>query len=269
MTAQLVEVGGGVRLFVQDLGRGPVVVLVGGFGMSHALWDRQVRILTEAGHRVLCVDQRGHGGSDKPLEGYGIDDLGRDLTRVLDARDVERATVVGHSFGGQVAFALAARSDRVSRLVLVGSNGVRASRSEAFPFGLEADAMLPGLQEAERRDRLVSRRESIAGSFATRPDDLALSWLMASSLEMPSWAALSCYETMLRTDLVGEIEAVTVPVLQVIGDKDPVHSARGARWLSDRLPDARLLWLDDCGHFPMLEAADAFDDALLAFLAGG
>ncbi|MDJ0015496.1 alpha/beta fold hydrolase [Rhodococcus erythropolis] len=267
MATRLVDVGSGIRLFVQDLGAGPVVVLVGGFGMCHRLWDRQVRVLADAGYRVLCVDQRGHGSSDKPLRGYGIDDLGRDLERVLEVMEIREATVVGHSFGGQVAFWLCARSSRVSRLVLVGSNGVRASRSEHFPFGVAPDEMLPALVEAEKGDRLTSRRASIVGSFARRPDDLTVEWLMGASLEMPSWTALACYETMLRCDLLGDLEAITVPVLQVIGGRDPVHSARGARWLTERLADASLVRLEDCGHFPMLEAPDAFDEALVGFLA--
>jgi non-heme chloroperoxidase len=57
-------------------------------------------------------------------------------------------------------------------------------------------------------------------------------------------------------------------VLQIIGTTDPVHSAKGARWLQQQLPDARLLEIPECGHYPMLEAADEFDAALTKFLSG-
>ena len=131
-----VDVDDGVRIHVQDLGDGPAVALISGFGLDHELWDRQVRLLTERGFRVLCVDQRGHGFSDNPLHGYDIDRLAADLVTALNRLEIGSATVVGHSFGGQVAFRAAATApELVTALVLVGSNGVRASRSESFPFG--------------------------------------------------------------------------------------------------------------------------------------
>jgi non-heme chloroperoxidase len=58
-------------------------------------------------------------------------------------------------------------------------------------------------------------------------------------------------------------------VLQIIGSIDPVHSAKGARWLQQQLPNSTLLEIPDCGHYPMLEAADAFDAALVKFLGAG
>ena len=122
-----VEVDPGVRIHVQDLGVGPAVVLVSGFGLDHQLWDRQVRVFTELGHRVVCVSQRGHGLSDRPLHGYDVDRLAADLVTTLEALGISDATVVGHSFGGRVATHLAASyPDRVAALVLTGVPGLVA-----------------------------------------------------------------------------------------------------------------------------------------------
>lgn len=263
-----VQVDDNVRLYAQDLGSGPPVVLVAGFGLDHQVWDRQVRVLAER-HRVICVDQRGHGRSDKPLGGYEVDRLALDLRAVLDQLGVGECTLVGWSFGGQVAFKVAADDPAmVSRLVLVGSNAVRASRSAEFPFGLEPERMVAPLVAAEKHDRLRARRESIGSGFASPPGEDTMRWLLDRSLRMPSWAATACYAAMLRTDLTDLLPKITMPVLQIIGLADPVHSAKGARWLNERLADARLAEIADCGHYPMLEAPDEFDAALLDFLGG-
>lgn len=263
-----VAVDNNVRLYVQDVGSGPPVVLVPGLGLDHQVWDRQVRVLSGR-HRVICVDQRGHGLSDKPLGGYEVNRLTLDLGAVLDRLDVQQCALVGWSFGGQVAFKLAAdRPALVSRLVLVGSNAVRASRSTAFPFGVEPEKLATALVAAEERDRLRARRETIAGAFARPPGEDTLRWLLGQSLQMPSWAAVACYASMLYTDLSDDLPRVTMPVRQIIGSADPVHSARGARWLTERLADASLVEISGCGHYPMLEAPEAFDAALLDFVSG-
>jgi non-heme chloroperoxidase len=263
-----VEIGAGVRLFAQDVGAGPPVVLVAGFGLDHAVWDREVRLLA-AEHRVVCIDQRGHGRSDKPLGGYGVEQLADDLAAAFDDLDISDCVLVGWSFGGQVAFRLAAIApDRVSRLVLVGSNGVRASRSERFPFGAVPGPMQAALVRHEATDRLGARRATLASGFRHPPDAALLDWLVGRSMAMPSWAAVACYDSMLNADLVDDIGRVKQPVLQIIGEADPVHSAKGARWLQEQLADSRLVELADCGHFPMFEASDAFDAALLEFVAG-
>lgn len=262
-----IEVDDGVRIHVQDLGDGPVVTLISGFGLDHELWDRQVRVLTERGLRVLCVDQRGHGFSDNPLRGYDVEHLAADLLTVLGRLEIAGATVVGHSFGGQVAFrAAAAAPALVTGLVLVGSNGVRASRSEGFPFGGPPGPMLEAMVADEHANRVGARYRTIASAFGHEPDPRTVDWLVRCSLRMPSWAAVACYRSLLTTDLLADIPRVTQPVLQIIGAIDPVHSAKGARWLQQQLSDATLLEVPDCGHYPMLEAPDAFESALLKFV---
>ncbi|OOL33060.1 alpha/beta hydrolase [Rhodococcus rhodochrous] len=265
---ELIPVSGGVRIAIHALGEGPPIVLVPGFGLDHTVWDHQVRVLTAAGFRVICVDPRGHGRSDKPIDGYGIEQLSKDLLDVLDHLDLDDVILVGHSFAGQVGFhAAALDSARIGGLVLVGSNAVRASRSADFPFGAPAVDVLPSLLDGEDTDRLASRRRNLASAFAYPPSELVVEWLMQVSLQMPSWAALACYRSMLESDLTTEITRVTMPVLQVVGSMDPVHSARGAAWLVERLSNSRLIRIDGCGHYPMLESADVFERELLAFAA--
>jgi non-heme chloroperoxidase len=263
-----VAVEPGVELHVQDLGRGPVVVLLAGFGLDHRVWDRQVRTLT-ANRRVVCIDQRGHGRSDAPLHGYDVSGLADDLLAVLEHLEIERCSLVGWSFGGQVAFQTALRSPAlVESLVLVGSNAVRASRSTAFPFGRPADAMLPALVEAEETDRLSARSATIAAGFPAPPQPSLLDFLVSCSLAMPSWAAVACYESMLHTDLTDGLRSMELPVHQIIGGADPVHSAKGARWLRGQLASGRLIELEGVGHYPMFEDPAAFDGALASLLPG-
>jgi len=263
-----IEVEPGMGLYVQDIGSGRPVVLLAGFGLSHPVWDRQVRVLTDAGHRAICIDLRGTGRSDKPATGYEVERLAADVEAVLATLDLRDVTLVGWSFGAQVAFRLVARSAaRVRDLVLLTSNGVRASRSEAFPFGAPGDKLEAQLVAGERADRLAARRATLTLGFAVPPPPDVLDFLLRVQLQMPSWAAVASYHAYLQTDLVDDLPAVTVPVLQIMGARDPVMPLDGAAWLQERLADARLVVLDDCGHYPMFEAPDALDEALLSFVA--
>jgi len=262
-----VDVGDGVRIHVQDLGAGPALVLISGFGLTNELWDRQVRVLTEQGYRAVCVTQRGHGHSDKPLRGYDIDHMAHDVIAVLNTMGIRDATLVGHSFGGQVAFRVSACApELVARLVLVGSNAVRASRGDGFPFGAPPEPILEAMIADEHQDRVGARCRTIRSGFGSEPNPSLVDWLVSCSLQMPSWAAVSCYRSMLTADLLADIPRVTQPVLQIVGAIDPVHSVRGARWLQQQLSDATLVEIPGCGHYPMLESADAFDAALSDFL---
>jgi non-heme chloroperoxidase len=261
----LIAVEPGVSVYVQDVGAGPAVVLLAGFGMSHEVWDAEVRELASAGHRVVCIDPRGTGRSGKPLGDYSVARLAADIDAVLDALDVSEATVVGWSFGGQIGLALtAAAPSRVARLVLVCSNGVRASRSDGFPFGAPAESLLAALVGAEQSDRIGSRYKTIASGFASsEPDPRVVEFLARVQLQMPSWAAVACYESYLMTDLSAVLPSVGIPVVQILGADDVVTPAGGAHWLGDRLSDWRLVSLEGCGHYPMFEAAPAFRSALL------
>ncbi|WP_345353468.1 alpha/beta hydrolase [Rhodococcus olei] len=256
------------QIAVQDVGDGRPVILLAGFGLDHTVWDAQVTMLS-ATHRTLCIDLRGTGQSDKPRLGYTLSELTADVVGVADALGLGSFDLVGWSFGGQVAFNLAARHpERVRRLVLVGSNGVRGCRSDEFPFGRRRDRLEPMLVRGETENRPASRRATIAAGFANEPNPAVLDYLTAVSLQMPSWSALACYTTMLDADLISEIPALTMPVRLIVGSEDPVHPVQGARWLAERLADGYVLEMPGCGHYPMFEAGAMLDHGLHQFLDG-
>ncbi|MEN0135397.1 MAG: alpha/beta hydrolase [Rhodococcus sp. (in: high G+C Gram-positive bacteria)] len=262
MSSTLVEVEPGVRVKVLELGVGDPVLLIHGWSLSSAVWDRQIRVLAEAGHRVLAMDLRGHGGSDAPLNRYDIDRLADDGAAVLDAFDARGATVVGWSLGGMTALRMAHRfPGSVDRLVLVASNGVAGARQPDYPFGVPADAVEGGMHAAEHAGRLDYRRRAVGDPFGTPPDGQTLDWLQRISLQTPSWAANACMTTLLRTAQAFALDDLDIPVTQIIGTADPALSVRGARWVQERI-GSTLVELD-CGHYPMLERPDLFDEALL------
>lgn len=259
---------GGVH--VVDVGSGPPVVLLAGFGLDHEVWDGTVTALLGAGLRAVAVDLRGTGRSDKPASGYGIDDLAGDVDAVLEAMDLADVRLVGYSFGGQVALRLAStRPDRLSRLLLLCSNGVRSSRSDAFPYGPPADRLEAALVKGEREQRAAARRANVVSGFRSEPDPALVDRLVAAQLRMPSWAAIACYHTYLHTDLTGDLAHVKVPVRQLLGADDPVTPAAGAAWVQERVHDGDLVVLDNCGHYPMFEAREAYEAALLRFVGAG
>jgi pimeloyl-ACP methyl ester carboxylesterase len=243
------------------------VVLLAGFGLDHEVWDAQVRELGPS-YRTLAIDLRGTGRSDKPIDDYGMPRLVADVRTVLDRLDLNDVSLVGYSFGGQIGLALAATGDRrLSQLVLVCSNGVRASRSEEYPFGPPPDKLETALILGERSRRPAARRANVASGFHTSPDADLLDWLVAAQLRMPSWSAIACYSTYLHTDLSPQLPRIQIPVRQIVCADDPVTPVAGATWLQQRLADAELTVIENCGHYPMFEAADRFDAALAGYLA--
>ena len=106
---QDVKAADGTRIYAQDWGHGPAIVLVHGWPLDADMWEYQAVPLAEAGFRVITYDRRGFGRSDQPRSGYDYDTLSDDLKSVMDAMEVKDATLVGFSMGGGEAARYMAR----------------------------------------------------------------------------------------------------------------------------------------------------------------
>lgn len=269
MRLRTVTTDDGTHIALRDVGEGPAVLLIHGWGMSSEVWDRQIRVLAASGRRVLAIDQRGHGSSDAPHGDYSIARLAADAACVLlecGISNERRAAVVGWSIGGLVGVRLAHDwPDLADRVVLVASQGVAAAHHPAFPFGLSGDVALSSLVAAEHRDRVRHRRRAVVRQFAEPPAQEVADWLHRVCLQLPSWAGDAAMAALLTTEQLALGDALRVPVSQVVGTRDPALDLQGARWLHQR-------WGTDlteleCGHYPMLELPNEFDAALRGCLA--
>jgi len=112
-----------IDLYYEDHGRGKPVVLIHGWPLSGASWEKQVGVLLNAGHRVITYDRRGFGGSSKPASGYDYDTFATDLHKLVTKLDLRDFALVGFSMGGgEVARYLGAYGlERVSEAVFISS----------------------------------------------------------------------------------------------------------------------------------------------------
>ena len=222
-------------------GAGPLTLLVHGFPECWWTWRHVIGPLADAGHRVAAVDLRGFGGSDRPPSGYDLVTLAQDLAAVVRSLGHERAVVVGAGLGGQVAWALPHLApDLTTAIVPVGAPHPLALRS------LRARALSgPALQEAPYYAELLSR-PGAAHSALEPLRNLVLSRAETAALDKP----------------------VTVPVLSVQGELDPVQPAQAYARDTHRVAgNLRQVTVHRSGHFPQEEAPAGFVRALLPFLA--
>lgn len=260
-------------------GAGPLTLLVHGFPECWWTWRHVIPALAQAGHRVAALDLRGFGGSDRPPSGYDLVTLAQDLAAVVRSLGHERAVVVGAGLGGQIAWALpSVAPDLTTAIFPVGAPhplALRSLRARALsgPALQYASLRIPGL--AERRLRSRSALEGLLRSWAgphTREVLAEEAPYYAELLSRPG-AARSALEplrnlVLSRAETAALDKPVTVPVLSMQGELDPVQPAQAyARDTHHVAGNLRQVTIHRSGHFPQEETPAGFVRALLPFLA--
>ena len=231
-------------------GEGDPVLLVHGFASNHAVnWVNTLwtKTLGAAGFRVVALDNRGHGQSQKLYEPalYHTSLMAGDARRLLDHLGIGRADVMGYSMGARIAAHLALAHPDRTRSLIMGGLGIRLVEGVGLPLGI-ADAM-----EAPSVEALADPMQRTFRAFAeqTKSDLEALAACIRGSRQVLSRA---------------EVASITTPTLIAVGTKDDV--AGSAQDLADLMPNARAL--DIPGRDHNLAVGDkVHKQAVLAFLA--
>lgn len=254
-------------------GSGPPVIFCHGLAGNVGHWFRNLGPLTAVAH-VYAFDWPGFGLSDRPPEGrmdpaFQV----RVLEGFLDAMNLERVTLVGHSLGGHwtSAFALA-HPDRVARLVAVDSAAMTLApplyrlplRMLGVRRAFENYARADDPEAAQRalwREALLDR-EQITPEFLEAVSDYDT---MGDPTAVPY--TVGAYRGVLRASLRASLHRIRAPTLIVWGAQDRATPVDQGLLLARTLPDARLLLFEDCGHVPFIQEPDRFDRAVAQFLA--
>jgi aminoacrylate hydrolase len=255
---------GDVRIHYADQGTGDTVVFLPGLGMSHATWAVPAERVGRS-HRVLAVDPRGSGLSDKPDKPYTRATVAADVCAVLDAAGVDRAHLVGQSMGGMIAqdFALA-HPDRVRTLTLVSTYAV-------------ADEWVTRMMAARRRLILAGGlplQFSVSLLLVFSPRAMREIGPFIAELEARLAANPPDERAYLRQidycsghDAAAALGDLGVPSLVISGSHDFVTSAIQGRELAQLIPGAGYEEFEGASHGLIWEEADRFGDVLAGFLA--
>jgi pimeloyl-ACP methyl ester carboxylesterase len=256
----------GTRVRYLDTGgEGEPVVMIHGFASSLETWDA-VRPAIEKNRRIISMDLKGFGWTDRPEGDYSPEAQARLVLGLMTQRGVDRATIVAHSWGASVALAVALMSpERVQRMALYDAWVYEAQLPPFFHW-----SRAPGVGEAlfslyypERADE----RMSLAfydRSLVSEP----LVEAVEAALERPGTlaAALAAVRGQRYAQVEGRYRTVKQKVLLLWGREDLVTPLSYGERLAHDLPGSRLIVYPTCGHFPMLEAVAASNRDLLAFL---
>jgi pimeloyl-ACP methyl ester carboxylesterase len=207
---------------------------------------------------LVAVDQRGFGDSDRPESGYAIPDLAGDVVAFLDALEIERVTLVGHSFGSFVARQVAIAAPRwVARLVLIGTGFTQSNPVIRDLPAAMRDLPDPVPVEFVRDFQASTAYRPIPAEFFER--------IVAESLKLPArlWRAL--IDRLLEYDDAGQLSGITAPTLLLWGDQDALFSRTEQDRFLAACPGARLLVYEGTGHCPNWEQPERVACDIAAF----
>ena len=267
------ENSGNIELYYEDHGSGKPVVLIHGYPLSGASWEKQVPVLLNAGHRVVTYDRRGFGNSSQPTEGYNYDTFAEDLHKLIAHLKLQDFVLVGFSMGGGeiVRYFGKYGSKGVSKAVIMSGVPPFLLKTGDNPEGLD-DSVFEGIQKAIAADRYAFFTEFFRNFYNT---DLYLGTRVSDQVVQASWnvaagasatASLACVPTW-HEDFRKDLSRVDVPTLVIHGDHDRVVPLAAAGQRTAKLvKGARLVVVKGGPHCITWTHADEVNRELLSFL---
>ncbi len=262
-----------IRIYYEDHGSGPAVVLVHGYALSGHSREKQEAALLAAGHRVITYDRRGSGASSRPSTGYDFDTLAADLHVLLSSLDLREVVLAGFAMGtGEVARYLAAHGPgRVKAAALVAPLPPFLLKTGDNPDGIDR-TVFDRLTARIAADRPAAMKDFLDRSCnidllgGSRVSDQAWQNSFYVAVSASAHAALGCIRACLE-DFRGDLATISIPVLVIHGDQDRVlpYEATSSR-LPAFLENTRSTIITGGPHAIIWTHADEVNQALLDFI---
>ena len=265
----------GTQIFYKDWGTGRPVVFSHGWPLNADAWDAQMLFLVQHGFRVIAHDRRGHGRSGQPSNGNDMDTYADDLAALLDALDVQDATLVGHSTGGgEVAHYIGRHgTKRVAKAVLIGAVPPLMLKTEANPGGLPMD-VFDGIRKgvADNRSQFYIDLASPFFGFNRANAKVSQGTIDAfweQGMSGGIHGQYLCIREFSEVDYTEDLKKFDVPTLILHGDDDQIVPIDAAGRLSAKIvKDATLKVYPGAPHGMCVTEADKVNADLLAFING-
>ena len=263
-----------IEVYYEDHGSGSPVVLIHGWPLSGASWEKQTAALLAAGHRVITYDRRGFGRSSKPAIGYNYDTFAADLDTVLSTLNLTDVSLVGFSMGtGEVTRYIGKYgTKRVRKAVLIGTLGPYLVKTADNPEGVDR-SVFDGLKAALRADRPATLMDflrnfynyDVTGGKLVSERVLEENWNVAVGAS--AIGTVACVDSWIE-DFRQDIGRNTVPTLLLHGDADRILPADAAsRRQAKLIKNVKFVELKGGPHGVLWTHADQVNAELVQFLA--
>lgn len=262
-----------IHLYYEDHGSGQPVVLIHGYPLSSASWEKQIPVLLDAGYRVIAYDRRGFDKSSQPTSGYNYDTFAADLHELVTHLKLKHFALVGFSMGGgEVARYIGKYGSKdVSKAVIMGGVPPYLLKTDDNPEGVDG-AVFEGIQKTVAADRYAFFSEFFKNFYNT---DVNLGKRVSEQAVQASWnvasiasatASVACVPTW-GEDFRQDVAKIDVPTLVIHGEADRIvpFAAAGQR-TAKLIKGAELVVIKDGPHNVAWTHADEVNSALKQFL---
>jgi non-heme chloroperoxidase len=258
----------GVELNVREAGDGRPVVFLHGVMCSGWFFQRQLEHAAGGAWRAIAPDFRGHGDSEKVLEGHTVPNYAHDVQALIGQMGVERPVLVGWSMGAMVAwdYLQAFGQSDVAGLVIVDQPPSDFAWGDGYEYAMfTAEALAHTVAEIQM-DRTALATE-FAELMLHAPTPEVVAGFVTELTKPPPAVATSILVDQTFRDYRAFLPEITVPTLVTFGGDDKATNPAAGKWIADRIPGARLEVFEASSHCPFFEEPEAFNKALEGFLA--
>ena len=265
-----------IDLYYEDHGSGNPVVLIHGYPLSGASWEKQLPVLLDTGHRVITYDRRGFGKSSQPTTGYNYDTFAEDLHKIVTHLKLRDFALVGFSMGGGEVARYFGKygSQGVSKAIFISSVPPFLLKTPDNPEGVDG-TVFEGIEKAVVADRYAFFTDFFKNFYNT---DLLLGKRVSEQVVQASWnlaagasatASLACVPTW-HEDFRNDLSKIDVPTLVIHGDADRILPITASGLLTAKLiKGARLEVVKDGPHCITWTHAEEVNSELTNFLGKG
>jgi len=255
-----------INIYYERHGQGEPLILIGGFGADHTIWDSIDDIFSKH-YEVIVFDNRGAGQTDVPMGAYTIEQLTKDVVSLCKALKITKAHFIGNSMGGYILQELACHYPSLVKSAII-SNSTNGGRT-CFHNYLEAQLEL--IKAEVPLNVLIKATCSWVYSIDYLLQPGILNVLIQEQLENPYPFTINGYEgqyaALKNFNSKQWLNKINVPTLVIGADQDLIFSELSIKALADNIPDAEYYCFQQCGHLPFIEYPEKFINVVLDFIS--
>ncbi len=272
LSPQTIQIKGQTIFYIVK-GEGEPLILIHGYGAGIWIWEKQIEVLSRS-HRVYALDLIGHGFSDRLKINYTPETYIHFLKDFMDGIGIEKATLIGNSMGGGIAWAMAILfPERVQKLILINCappDVLDQVKNESFKtlVAIKDIPLLPYLVVASRNRSSIKwiLQECVSNIKLITPEVLDRQYQL-SRIKGTTWVLYSTFKNAKEgLKLKDQLSRIDHPTLLIWGERDLIFPLPVGEVLHQAIRGSKFQTIEKSGHIPMWETPDEVNQAILSFL---